>query len=146
VPIGYRVSGGGVPVVLVHGYTVTSTANFASHYRDAGAGRLVLAPGPTIESAPVGYSMGAWICCHLLGDPWVSKAALCGADSFLLEGEWPEFGESMAALSRCFLQGSWDDHPDFAIHRDWASLDSCGPTSPLSAWSPPPPARFPARW
>ena len=98
------------------------------------------------RAALVGYSMGAWICCHLLGDPWVSKAALCGADSFLLEGEWPEFGESMAALSRCFLQGSWDDHPDFAIHRDWASLDSCGPTSPLSAWSPPPPARFPARW
>src|SRR5215472_8064982 len=49
--LAYRVSGQGVPVVLVHGYTVTSTTNFATHYADDGAGRLVEADGPTIESA-----------------------------------------------------------------------------------------------
>jgi pimeloyl-ACP methyl ester carboxylesterase len=49
--LAYRVSGEGVPVVLVHGYTVTSTTNFATHYADDGTGRLVPADGPTIESA-----------------------------------------------------------------------------------------------
>jgi pimeloyl-ACP methyl ester carboxylesterase len=49
--LAYRVSGEGAPVVLVHGYTVTSTTNFATHYRDDGSGRLVQADGPTIESA-----------------------------------------------------------------------------------------------
>jgi non-heme chloroperoxidase len=45
--------------VLVHGYTVTSTTNFATHYRDAGSGRLAVADGPTIESALV--SMGCQV-------------------------------------------------------------------------------------
>ena len=49
--LAYRVSGEGTPVVLVHGYTVTSTTNFATHYADDGSGRLVEADGPTIESA-----------------------------------------------------------------------------------------------
>jgi pimeloyl-ACP methyl ester carboxylesterase len=51
--IAYRVSGEGQPVVLVHGYTVTSTVNFATHYSDDGSGRLAEADGPTVESALV---------------------------------------------------------------------------------------------
>jgi pimeloyl-ACP methyl ester carboxylesterase len=51
--LAYRVSGEGTPVVLVHGYTVTSTTNFATHYRDDGSGRLAEGDGPTIESALV---------------------------------------------------------------------------------------------
>jgi non-heme chloroperoxidase len=53
VSLAYRVSGGGAPVVLVHGYTVTSTTNFATHYGDDGSGRLTETDGPTIESALV---------------------------------------------------------------------------------------------
>ena len=49
--LAYRVNGQGIPVVLLHGYTLTSTTNFATHYRDRGSGQLVAAAGPTIESA-----------------------------------------------------------------------------------------------
>ena len=52
--LAYRVNGHGIPVVLLHGYTLTSTINFATHYRDQGSGQLVAAAGPTIESALVG--------------------------------------------------------------------------------------------
>lgn len=51
VSLAYRVSGEGAPVVLVHGYTVTSTTNFATHYGGDGSGRLVETDGPTIEGA-----------------------------------------------------------------------------------------------
>lgn len=54
VSVAYRVSGHGVPVVAVHGYTVTSTVNFATHWRDDGTGKLAEAAGPTIESALTG--------------------------------------------------------------------------------------------
>lgn len=177
VSIAYRVSGHGVPVIAVHGYTVTSTTNLASHYRYDGSGRLVEAPGPTIESALtdagaqvvmldlrghghsarpheagsygldkcaddvrslvahlglekaalVGYSMGAWICCHLLSDPWVSKAALCGVGTFYVEGQWPDFDSEVAALSKCFLDDQWDNRPDLNFYRACAELDHCGP-------------------
>jgi pimeloyl-ACP methyl ester carboxylesterase len=50
-PIAYRVSGHGRPVVLIHGYTVTSTVNFATHYAFADGGGLEAAAGPTVESA-----------------------------------------------------------------------------------------------
>lgn len=48
--IGYRVSGHGRPVVLIHGYTVTSTVNFATHYAFGGDGILEETAGPTVES------------------------------------------------------------------------------------------------
>jgi pimeloyl-ACP methyl ester carboxylesterase len=51
--IGYRVSGHGRPVVLIHGYTVTSTVNFATHYAVADDERLAATAGPTVESALV---------------------------------------------------------------------------------------------
>jgi len=51
--IGYRVSGRGRPVVLIHGYTVPSTVNFATHYAWDEAGSLAVTDGPTIESALV---------------------------------------------------------------------------------------------
>jgi pimeloyl-ACP methyl ester carboxylesterase len=51
VPIAYRVSGHGRPVVLIHGYTVPSTVNFATHYRFAEGGSLKVSAGPTVESA-----------------------------------------------------------------------------------------------
>lgn len=50
-PIAYRVSGHGRPVVLIHGFTVTSTLNYATHCAFDGSGRLVAAAGPTVESA-----------------------------------------------------------------------------------------------
>lgn len=50
-PIAYRVSGHGRPVVLIHGGTVTSTVNYATHSAFDGDGRLVTADGPTVESA-----------------------------------------------------------------------------------------------
>jgi pimeloyl-ACP methyl ester carboxylesterase len=50
-PIAYRVSGRGRPVVLIHGYTVTSTVNFATHYGFADDGGLEPTAGPTVESA-----------------------------------------------------------------------------------------------
>ncbi|MFY9930918.1 MAG: alpha/beta fold hydrolase [Streptosporangiaceae bacterium] len=49
--IAYRVSGHGRPVVLIHGFTVTSTVNFATHCAYDGDGQLVTAAGPTVESA-----------------------------------------------------------------------------------------------
>jgi pimeloyl-ACP methyl ester carboxylesterase len=52
-PIAYRVSGSGRPVVLIHGYTVTSTVNFATHYSFADGGGLAATAGPTVQSALV---------------------------------------------------------------------------------------------
>jgi pimeloyl-ACP methyl ester carboxylesterase len=52
--IAYRVSGRGIPVVLVHGYTVTSAVNWATHYVEDGSGQLKEADGPTVESTLVG--------------------------------------------------------------------------------------------
>jgi pimeloyl-ACP methyl ester carboxylesterase len=49
--IAYRVSGHGTPVVLSHGYVVTSTVNFATHYAYDGSGQLEATAGPTVESA-----------------------------------------------------------------------------------------------
>jgi pimeloyl-ACP methyl ester carboxylesterase len=49
--IAYRVSGHGRPVVLIHGFTVTSTVNFATHYAYDGSGQLAVTAGPTVESA-----------------------------------------------------------------------------------------------
>jgi pimeloyl-ACP methyl ester carboxylesterase len=175
--LAYRVNGQGMPVVLLHGYTLTSTTNSATHYRDQGSGQLVAAAGPTIEgalvgagfqvvmldsrghghsgrphdrdsyslemcaddvralvahlgvdrAALVGYSVGAWISCHLLADTWVFGAALCGIHSRVVEGQHPEFGTWMATMSRCFLEGCWDEYPDFQILRAWAQLDGSGP-------------------
>jgi hypothetical protein len=71
--------------------------------------------------------MGAWIGCHLLSDPWVSKAALCGVGTFYVEGQRPDFDSEMAALSECFLDGRWDDHPDLKVFRVFAELDHRGP-------------------
>jgi pimeloyl-ACP methyl ester carboxylesterase len=47
----YRVSGHGRPVVLIHGFTVTSTVNYATHYVYADDGGLEATAGPTVESA-----------------------------------------------------------------------------------------------
>jgi pimeloyl-ACP methyl ester carboxylesterase len=49
--IAYRVSGHGKPVVLIHGYTVTSAVNFAMHYGFADGRGLEPTAGPTVESA-----------------------------------------------------------------------------------------------
>jgi pimeloyl-ACP methyl ester carboxylesterase len=49
--IAYRVSGQGRPVVLIHGYTVTSTMNYATHYEWDDAENLTATAGPTVESA-----------------------------------------------------------------------------------------------
>ncbi len=49
--IAYRVSGHGKPVILIHGYTVTSAVNFATHYVSTDGGGLESTPGPTVESA-----------------------------------------------------------------------------------------------
>jgi pimeloyl-ACP methyl ester carboxylesterase len=49
--IAYRVSGQGRPVLLIHGYTVSSTANYATHYRWDGTDRLAATDGPTVEGA-----------------------------------------------------------------------------------------------
>jgi pimeloyl-ACP methyl ester carboxylesterase len=175
--LAYRVSGEGTPVVLVHGYTVTSTTNFATHYADNGSGRLVEADGPTIESAlleagcqvamldlrghghsdrpheadrysmeiftddvrafvlhlgisqaaVIGYSFGSMISCHLLTDPWVSRAALGGISSANVAGEDPEFEAERAIMAECFLHGTWDKHPDYKQNRAWARLGSSDP-------------------
>lgn len=175
--LAYRVSGAGVPVVLVHGYTVTSTTNFATHYAGDGAGRLIEADGPTIESALtdagcqvamldlrghghsdrpheaerysieifaddvrafvshlgisraplIGYSFGSMISCHLLADPWVSRVALGGISSANVEGQYPDFDDEMAILAECFLQDSWNDHPEYKENRAWARLDGSDP-------------------
>jgi pimeloyl-ACP methyl ester carboxylesterase len=53
VSIAFRTSGEGPPVVLVHGYTVTSTVNFATHYSESETGRVVPGAGPTVETALV---------------------------------------------------------------------------------------------
>jgi len=175
--LAYRVSGSGTPVVLVHGYTVTSTTNFAVHYRDDGSGRLTEADGPTIESALtdagcqvtmldlrghghsdrpheadrysmeifaddvralvshlginraalIGYSFGAMISFHLLADPWVSRAALCGTYSGHVAGEDPEFDKSAVIMAECFLHDRWNEHPEYKSLRAGARLDGCGP-------------------
>jgi pimeloyl-ACP methyl ester carboxylesterase len=49
--IAYRVSGQGRPLVLIHGFTVTSTTNFATYYAYDSGGQLVASAGPTVESA-----------------------------------------------------------------------------------------------
>jgi pimeloyl-ACP methyl ester carboxylesterase len=49
--IAYRVSGHGRPVILIHGYTATSTAGFAAHYAMDGSGQLEATAGPTVEGA-----------------------------------------------------------------------------------------------
>ncbi|HUC22495.1 MAG TPA: alpha/beta hydrolase [Streptosporangiaceae bacterium] len=49
--IAYRASGHGRPVILIHGYTVTSTVNFATHYGFTDGGGLEATAGPTVESA-----------------------------------------------------------------------------------------------
>jgi pimeloyl-ACP methyl ester carboxylesterase len=175
--IAYRVSGEGQPVVLVHGYTVTSTVNYATHYSDNGSGSLVAADGPTVESAlvdagcqvtmldlrghghsdrphdaerysqqafaddvralvahlgigqaaVVSYSFGARISCRLLSDPWVSRVALCGVTSDIVEGENSGFDAESAIIAECFLHDRWDDHPDYKVMRAWALLDGSGP-------------------
>ena len=51
--LAFRTSGRGQRVVLLHGVTVTSTINFATHYYDDGSGGLVATSGPTVESALV---------------------------------------------------------------------------------------------
>ena len=51
--IAYRVTGKGRPVVLVHGYTVTSISNWATHVDPDERGVPVAGPGPTVESALV---------------------------------------------------------------------------------------------
>ncbi len=51
VAIAYRVSGQGRPVVLIHGYAVTSTVNYATHYAYVGDEGLAAVTGPTLESA-----------------------------------------------------------------------------------------------
>ena len=174
--IAYRVSGHGIPVVAVHGYSLTSTVNFATHYRQEGLHRPVEAAGPTIESALVdagcqvvmldvrghghsdrphdpasysmeifaddvrslvehlgleraalvGYSMGAWISCDLLADPWVSRVALCGVGSYMIEDEDPDY-TFLPTAAKCFLHGSWDEYPEYKATRTWARLDTCGP-------------------
>jgi pimeloyl-ACP methyl ester carboxylesterase len=43
--IAYRVSGHGRPVVLIHGFTVTSTVNYATHYAYADDGGWRRLPG-----------------------------------------------------------------------------------------------------
>jgi pimeloyl-ACP methyl ester carboxylesterase len=49
--IAYRVSGHGRPVVLIHGFSVTSAVNFATHCAYDGSGQLLTTDGPTVESA-----------------------------------------------------------------------------------------------
>ena len=68
--IAYRVSGHGRPVVLIHGYTVTFTANSAAHYAHDGSGRLEAAAGPTVESAllDAGFQVPGWI-----GSDWFAR-------------------------------------------------------------------------
>ena len=57
--------------------------------------------------AVAGYSLGSMIAGRLLGLPWVSAAALCGAGSFFVEGEFDLAG--WADVARCFSEGCWAD-------------------------------------
>jgi pimeloyl-ACP methyl ester carboxylesterase len=52
ISLAYRLTGSGTRVVLVHGYTVNSEANFARH-RQRGPSGVVETEGPTVESALV---------------------------------------------------------------------------------------------
>jgi len=74
------------------------------------------------EAAVVGYSFGARIAERVLSDPWVSRAALCGVGSFQVEGQYPDFATEWAIASKCFLENSWDEHPDYTVLRTWAEL------------------------
>jgi len=171
-PLAYRVSGNGVRVVLVHGFTISSAVNFSTHCRDDGSGGLMQAPGPTVESALTGagcqvalldllghgysgkphepgrysmeafaadvralaahlgweraalagYSLGAAVAERLLGDRWVSRAALCGISSWQVEGVAPDFAETWVNIARCFLEGCWQDYPGYGQLRSWADL------------------------
>ena len=49
--IAYRSAATAGPVVLIHGFTVTSTVNYATHCAYDGDGQLVTTDGPTVESA-----------------------------------------------------------------------------------------------
>jgi len=170
--LSYRTAGDGRRVVLLHGFTVSSTVNFATHYSDDGSAGLLETAGATVESAlvdsgfevalldwrghgysdkphdpkrysveafandvrslvdhlgwpeaaVVGYSFGAWITERLLNDPWVSRAALCGVGSFQVEGQYADLEEEWAITSKCFLENSWDEHPDYTVLRTWAEL------------------------
>jgi pimeloyl-ACP methyl ester carboxylesterase len=51
--IAYWVTGAGTPVILLHGYPVTSATNFATHYASTTSAELIPSAGPTIESALV---------------------------------------------------------------------------------------------
>lgn len=174
--IAYWITGAGSPVILLHGYPVTSTTNFATHYDSNASAELTPSAGPTLESALVaagfqvvrfdrrgcgrsdrphgperysmaifaddvralvshlgigqaalvGYSFGAWICCYLLGDPWVTKVALTGVASSCVEGEYPELGQGLATLATCFRDNRWGDYPDYGLAKTWAELDDCG--------------------
>ncbi len=57
--IAFRVSGEGSPVVLVHGFAVTSTLNFATHFRAGKAGGVSPGDAPTIEDAVVDAGLQA---------------------------------------------------------------------------------------
>jgi pimeloyl-ACP methyl ester carboxylesterase len=70
--------------------------------------------------ALAGYSLGSMIAGRLLGSPWVSAAALCGAPSYFVEGE--DDLQFMADWARCFSEGCWDDYPDYGFVRIWAEL------------------------
>ena len=70
--------------------------------------------------AVVGYSLGSMIAGRLLGMPWVSAAALCGAGSRMVEGEEDLAG--WADLARCFSEGCWGDYPDLEGYRSLAEL------------------------
>jgi pimeloyl-ACP methyl ester carboxylesterase len=177
VRIAYRVSGHGHPVIAVHGFTLPSTVNFATHYSEDDRGKMVETDGPTIESALVeagcqvimldlrghghsdrphdsskysmelacddvralvrhlklrmaaliGYSMGAAIACDLLADPWVSRVALCGIGSYFVEGEDEDTAAALPIVAKCFLDGRWNEFPEYQYYRTWAALDGCGP-------------------
>jgi pimeloyl-ACP methyl ester carboxylesterase len=51
--LAYRTAGDGRRVVLLHGFTVSSTTNFATCYSDDGSGGLLETAGATVESASV---------------------------------------------------------------------------------------------
>jgi non-heme chloroperoxidase len=179
--IAYRVSGHGRPVVLIHGFALTSSVNYATHYAFDGSGRLAATAGSTVESAlldagfqvvmydlrghgqsakphdpgcysmdahagdvqalvgqlsldrpaVVGYSLGAMIAGRLLGLPWVSAAALCGADSFFVEGQ--EDLATWADIARCFAEGCWDDYPHLKSNRGVARVSGNADFTALGA-------------
>ena len=49
--IAYRVSGHGRPVVLIHGFALTSSVNYATHYAYDNSGQMEAIAGPTVEGA-----------------------------------------------------------------------------------------------